>query len=88
MDKLGPRIVSCHAKDIVLRQDLTVHLDECEPGTGGLDYTTFLRQVDGLDADTPLMLEHLPDQEAYTRAAAHVRAVAAATGITLLGEVS
>lgn len=79
--KLGPRIVSCHAKDIVLREQLTVHLDECRPGTGGLDYTTYLRELERLDADTPLMLEHLSDQGEYARAADYVRSVAADAGI-------
>ena len=30
--KLGPYIKSCHAKDILLRDTLTVHLDEMRPG--------------------------------------------------------
>ncbi len=81
--KLGPRIVSCHAKDITLGTRLTVHLDECCPGTGGLDYPTYLQELDQLAPDIPLMLEHLPDQEAYAAAAAHIRAVAAEEGISL-----
>ena len=82
-DKLGPRIVSCHAKDIILTGDLTVHLDECRPGTGKLDYGTFLRELDALDPDMPLMLEHLPDEEEYAQAAAHIRCVAEQQGIRL-----
>lgn len=82
--KLGPYIKSCHGKDITLQQKLTVHLDECRPGTGVLDYAAFLRGIDGLDPDTPLMLEHLPPEESEYRAAAeHVRAVAAREGITI-----
>jgi len=30
--KLGPWIVSCHGKDIIMRDQLTVHLDEVRPG--------------------------------------------------------
>ena len=81
--KLGPQIVSCHAKDITLGQSLTVQLDECCPGTGGLDYPTYMHELDRLSSDVPLMLEHLPDQDAYAAAAAHIRSVAAAEGITL-----
>lgn len=74
--KLGPHIRSCHAKDIALRPDLTVHLDECRPGTGLLDYNVFLRELAKLDPDTPIALEHLPAAE-YPLAADHLRAVAA-----------
>ncbi len=79
--KLGPYIRSCHAKDIALRPDLTLHLDECRPGTGLLDYDTFLREAAKLDPDTPVALEHLPPPE-YPVAAAHLRAVAARHGLS------
>ena len=81
--KLGPHIKSCHAKDILLRENLTVHLDEVTPGQGNLDYPVFLRALSRLDSDVPLMLEHLPGREEYRTAAAHIRAVAANQGITL-----
>lgn len=80
---LGPRIQSCHAKDILLSENLTTHLDEVRPGLGGLDYAVFLRELSRLDPDTPLMLEHLPSEEEYARAADHVRSVAAAEGLRL-----
>lgn len=75
--KLGPHIKSCHAKDIALSDDLTVHLDEVRPGLGGLDYRTFLGELDRLEPDTPLMLEHLPDEREYVLAAEHIQSVAA-----------
>jgi sugar phosphate isomerase/epimerase len=78
---LGGRIRSCHAKDIALRDRLTVHLDEVRPGLGGLDYPTFLTELARLDPDMPLMLEHLPGEAEYTAAAAHVRLVAEETRI-------
>lgn len=74
--QLGDKIVGIHAKDILLRPNLTVHLDEVRPGLGGLDYRTFLTEVAKLPADTPLMLEHLPSEEEYRLAAQFVRAVA------------
>lgn len=75
--KLGPQIKSCHAKDIQMSRNLTVHLDEVPPGQGGLDYGTYLRELNKLDPDVPLMLEHMKDAETYRAAANHVRAVAA-----------
>lgn len=82
-DLLGPLIQTCHAKDIALRGQLTVHLDEVRPGLGGLDYSVFLRELDRLPGDIPLMLEHLPNEEEYRLAADHVRAIAGAEGIGL-----
>ena len=81
--KLGPKIKSCHAKDIAFGQNLTVHLDEVRPGLGGLDYGTYLTELDGLADDVPLMLEHLATAEEYAEAAAHVRKVAREVGVQL-----
>ena len=80
-DKLGPHIKSCHAKDIALSEKLTVHLDEVRPGLGNLDYRAYLRELDKLDADVPLMMEHLSGEEQYTAAARYIRSVAARQGI-------
>ncbi len=82
-EKLGKHIKSCHAKDILLRDNLTVHLDEVGPGQGNLDYTIFLRELSRLDANTPLMLEHLPNEEEYHAAAEHIRSVATREGVSL-----
>ncbi len=82
-NKLGGYIKSCHAKDILLRDNLTVHLDEVRPGLGRLDYSVFLRCLSRLDVHTPLMLEHLPSEEEYRSAARHIRSVAEAGGIAL-----
>lgn len=83
VEKLGQYIKSCHAKDIALASKLTTHLDEVRLGLGGLDYRAYLRELNKLDPDLPLMLEHLPAEEDYRQAAAHVRAVAKEEGIDL-----
>ncbi len=83
IDKLGPRIKSCHAKDILLLDRLTTHLDEVRPGLGNLDYGVFLRELNKLDPTLPLMLEHLSTEAEYDLAAAYVRQVADKEGITL-----
>jgi sugar phosphate isomerase/epimerase len=82
-EKLGPYIRGCHGKDITIANNLTLHLDECLPGTGYLDYAEFLRQLDRLHPDTPLMLEHLSTPEEFDQAAAHVRKVAKQEGIEI-----
>jgi sugar phosphate isomerase/epimerase len=62
--KLGQWVVSCHAKDVVLRQEATsMHLDEIVPGRGELDYRTYLAELDRIPRDVPLMMEHLTDAE-------------------------
>ena len=81
--KLGAHIKSCHAKDIALADTLTLHLDETRPGLGGLDYATYLRELDRLDPDIPLMLEHLPSAEEYALGAEHIRSVADEVGVTI-----
>ncbi len=79
--RLGHKIVSVHAKDIRLDPTLTVHLQEVRPGLGQLDYHTLLKAMAKLPVDTPLILEHLP-QEDYPPAQAYVLESARAAGVT------
>lgn len=79
--KLGPWIKSCHAKDITLGEKLTVHLEETRPGLGNLDYRVLLKEMDKLDPNCPLLLEHLPSKEEYDLAARYVRGVAEEAGV-------
>lgn len=81
--ELGEHIVSCHAKDTILRTGLTVHIDEVAPGRGELDYRAFLRELDGLGRDVPLMLEHLKTEAEYDAAAAYIRQVAEEVGVAI-----
>jgi sugar phosphate isomerase/epimerase len=62
--KLGSQVVSCHGKDIRLGEELTVHLSECRPGTGELDYRAYLSCIEKLN-DVPLMLEHMSEEVEY-----------------------
>jgi sugar phosphate isomerase/epimerase len=82
-ETLGPHVKSCHAKDILLEDKLTTHLNEVRPGMGALDYAVYLRELAKLDPDTPLMLEHLPTPVEYVMAATHIRAVARDVGVEL-----
>jgi sugar phosphate isomerase/epimerase len=82
-EKLGPYIKSCHAKDILLQEKLTTHLDEVRAGTGGLDYAVFLKELSRLPG-TPLMLEHLAKPEDYDQAAAYIRSVAKQAGLSFV----
>jgi len=72
---LGPHIRSCHAKDVLIRTPLTLHLDECRPGLGVIDWATYIREIDKVDVDMPLVIEHLSTDEEYRAAADHIRAM-------------
>ncbi len=67
-DKLGPWIVSCHAKDLIWDVEMNVHFREVRPGAGSIDYKTYLRRLASLLQRAPLMLEHLPNAEEYDKA--------------------
>ena len=79
--KLGPYIKCCHAKDITLANELTVHLAEVIPGRGALDVRVLLTEMDRLDPDTPILVEHLTHDWEYAEAVAHIRKVAGTLGL-------
>jgi sugar phosphate isomerase/epimerase len=78
--KLGPYIKSIHAKDIIIRPKLTLHLDECRPGLGALDYAVLLKEACKLK-NVPVMMEHLEKQEDYKLAAEYIRKTGEMAGI-------
>lgn len=82
-EKLGSSIRSCHAKDIRLSDRLTVHLDECRPGLGELDYGVYLECLTKLDDRVCLMLEHMTQENDYTEATRHIKALAGQMNIPL-----
>lgn len=80
VETLGPWVKSVHIKDLSLRPELTVHIEERVPGDGELDLGAMLRAMDLLPADTPLLVEHLSSGDACHRALAHVRSLLAFEG--------
>lgn len=71
---LGERIVSCHLKDLTLRQDaVTVRFDEVRIGDGDMDMVAVVGCIRALPHDVPAMLEHLDSDEDYRVAAERVR---------------
>ena len=79
--KLGSHIKCCHAKDVTLANELTVHLAEAIPGQGALDYRVLLTEMERLDPDTPILVEHLKTDAEYAAAVAHIRGVAGSLGL-------
>ena len=80
--KLGPWIVSCHAKDLQWVVEMNVHFLEVPPGRGQIDYKTYLQCLANLGRDTPLMLEHLKTAAEYDEGREYIRKVGAVAGVT------
>ena len=81
-DKLGPWIVSCHAKDLAWEVEMNVHFREVVPGQGKLDYATYLRRLAALPQNPPLMLEHLSKPEEYAAGRQHIVEVGRQAGVS------
>lgn len=65
-DKLGPWIVSCHAKDMAWDAGGNqTSFKEVKLGAGELDYRTYLKRLAALPGDVPLMIEHMHGAEEY-----------------------
>ncbi len=80
--RLGPWIKSCHAKDLKWGPGVQVWIQEVVPGTGLVDYKTYLRELSQLGVDAPLMLEHLHGEEEYTRGRKYIQGVAQSLGLS------
>lgn len=81
--RLGPHIRSCHAKDIVIKEDYYMpQFTEVAPGKGVMDYGMFLTELSKLP-NIPLMMEHLKTEAEYDEAAAHIRSIGAKKAIEL-----
>ncbi len=77
---LGPWIISAHAKDLRLRGELALHFEEVIPGTGNIDYHTYLQCLDG--TGIPILLEHLTHEQ-YAGARDHLKNVGRGLGIDI-----
>ena len=81
--KLGPNIKSCHAKDVIMSNNLTTMIKEVAPGKGILNYSVFLREVERLDPDMSVLIEHLETQEEYIEAFDYIKGIAEENNISL-----
>jgi len=75
-DRLGPYIVSCHAKDVHWTLDArTVGIEEVVPGRGILDYTTIVRRANSVSPDLPLIIEHIETETSFDEAANYIKRI-------------
>jgi sugar phosphate isomerase/epimerase len=81
-DKLGPWIVSCHAKDVTWDVEMQIHFREVVLGTGTLDYATYLKRLAALPQSPPLMVEHMSGAEQYDQSRKYLLEVADKVGVS------
>lgn len=78
---LGSEILSCHVKDIVLEQKLTLHLSEASVGCGVLDLETYAALAHEASEDMPFIIEHLHSDEEYLGSLEYTKSRLAKAGI-------
>jgi sugar phosphate isomerase/epimerase len=81
-DKLGQWIASAHAKDIIWRPERGFHLAEGIPGTGTLDFRTYISRLKQVSRDVPLMLEHMSTPEEYQQGYDYICSIEADLGVS------
>ena len=79
--KLGPWIISCHAKDLAWIDELNVHFQEVIPGRGQMDYKAYLGELSKMPQETPLMLEHLKTAEEYDEGKQYIQRIGREIGV-------
>jgi sugar phosphate isomerase/epimerase len=84
-DRLGPWIVSCHAKDLVWVTEMNVHFVEVALGAGSLDYKTYLTRLAALPNDVPLMVEHMKGPAEYDQSRQHLFHLGREIGVSFGG---
>ncbi|HEU0140399.1 MAG TPA: TIM barrel protein [Bryobacteraceae bacterium] len=81
-EKLGPKLVSCHAKDLDWEPGMQIHFREVVPGRGQMDYRVWLRCMASLGRSVPLMLEHLKSAQEYDDGRAYIEGIGREIGVS------
>lgn len=71
--KLHGTIVSCHLKDIMLKQEYTFQLQECACGEGSLDIELYAQLATAENPGMPMIIEHLADDKEYVDSVRYVQ---------------
>ena len=64
---LGDKIRSCHIKDVHLKEEYTFQLEECAPGCGEFPLAYYIKKMDEIDSEMPIIVEHLSTDEEYIK---------------------
>lgn len=71
--KLGPKIKSCHLKDVALKEPFIFQLQETACGQGSLNLKYYIEKMLMVDPNMAFYLEHLPSEEDYIPSMAYVK---------------
>lgn len=74
-EKLGDKILSCHLKDIKLKEEYTFQLEECACGEGSLDIPLFIKLASEQNKAMPMIIEHLHTDEEYVASVKYVQSL-------------
>ena len=72
-EKLHGTIVSCHLKDILLKQEYTFQLQECACGEGTMDINLYAQLANAENPNMPMIIEHLTTDKEYVASVQYVR---------------
>jgi sugar phosphate isomerase/epimerase len=82
--KLGPSVVSCHAKDLRIAAFRSLQFVEVVPGRGIVDYKAYLRNLAQTPLQAPLMMEHFANDDEYQEGARYIRKQGAEVGVSFV----
>jgi sugar phosphate isomerase/epimerase len=82
--KLGPSVVSCHAKDLRIAAFRSLQFVEVVPGRGIVDYKAYLRNLAQTPLEAPLMMEHFANDDEYQEGARYIRKQGAEVGVSFV----
>ncbi|MCQ2588381.1 MAG: sugar phosphate isomerase/epimerase [Treponema sp.] len=74
-EKLDGQILSCHLKDIRLKEEYTFQLEECACGKGNLDLRLFIDLATKQNPQMPMIIEHLNTDEEYLESVNYVQSL-------------
>ena len=78
--KLKGTIVSCHLKDIRLKEEYTFQLEECACGEGSLDLGLYTRLATAENPRMPMIIEHLDTDAQYEASVRYIRGISGTKG--------
>ena len=74
-EKLGKHVKSCHLKNVRLKEEYTLQLQETDPQSGGVNIPHLIRRAERCDSNMPFIIEHLDSDEAYLNSIAYIKSI-------------
>lgn len=74
-EKLDGQILSCHLKDVRLKDEYTFQLQECTVGEGNLDIRLFMELATKQNPKMPMIIEHLNTDEEYLKSIKYIQGI-------------